>query len=95
MREEHRRALALFFTVGGWTASFGLALWATLNYNPSQGRFAPQWVTLSVFMAMGIAIAGGVALGRLRSVQVLTKVFQAGIIADGKEAEDDERKDNA
>jgi hypothetical protein len=87
MREEHRRALALFFTVGGWLASFGLALYATLNYNPSQGKFAPQWVTLSVFLSMGVAIAGGVALGRLRSVQVLTKVFQAGIIADGKDGE--------
>jgi hypothetical protein len=89
MREEHRRALALFFTVGGWLASLGLALFASLNYNPNQGRFAPQWMTLTVFITMGIAIAGGVALGRLRSVEILTRVFQAGLDGRNDDADGD------
>jgi hypothetical protein len=95
MKEEHRRIALVVIAVGGWLGALGIAVWAVANFNPQHGRFAPQWVTLSIIILMGSAIAAGVAAGRMNSVRALTKVFNAGMLVgqevDGKrDGEDDE-----
>lgn len=81
MKEETRRAMALVVTVTCWVASFALALYASLSFDPSAGNFAPSWFTPTEIILIGAAIASGTALGRMRSIETLTKVFRAGQLA--------------
>lgn len=89
MKEEVRRILLTVMAVGGWLAALGIGVWAVMNFDPQKHRFAPQWVTLSIIILMGTAIAAGAALGRMQSVRTLTKVFNAGVFVgeeiDGKD----------
>jgi hypothetical protein len=79
---ETARRIALWTTaLGGWGYAVGCAVWAMLEFDPAGDDFLPPWVTLSVFLAMGCAIAAGVALGRINSVRTLSKVFDAGMIS--------------
>lgn len=79
MTETIKRIALRAVAVGGWLYAIAISTWATLNFDPSAGRFAPQWMTLSVFLAMGFAIASGVALGRITSVRTLVNIFNAGM----------------
>ena len=93
MNETYRRVALWIVSLGGWSWAISIAVWATVNFDPSQGRFAPQWASLSVFLAMGMAIAAGVSLGRISSTRSLTRIFEAGMMAqrlNDDEDEDDE-----
>lgn len=81
MKEEVRRVLALMLTLAGWFGSFGLGTYGALTYDASRGHFPPAWFTPALILLIGTAIAAGTALGRMRSVQTLTKVFNAGALS--------------
>lgn len=93
MSEEVRRVIAWVLACGGWIASFVLALYASLNFDPSTGDFAPAWFTPTEIILIGIAIASGTALGRMRSVETITKVFRAGTMAALEDEETQKKKD--
>lgn len=96
MNETCRRIVLWTVSLGGWGYAVGMAIWATLEYDPQHGRFAPQWMTLSVFLSMGFALAAGVAVGRINSVRTLSRIFDAGMLAqevrDAKRDKRDEKE---
>lgn len=79
MNETVKRVALWVISLGGWSWAIGAATWAVLEFDPSKGNFAPQWLSLSVFLSMGFAIAAGVSLGRINSVRTLAQIFQAGM----------------
>lgn len=92
MNETVKRVALWVVALGGWGWAVGAATWAVIEFDPSKGHFAPQWLSLSVFLSMGFAIAAGVSIGRIHSVRTLTAIFQAGMMA--KKIEDEEREDS-
>jgi hypothetical protein len=92
--EEKRRILVLSLAVAAWLGSFGMAIWGALEFDPSAGHFAPQWYTAVVIILIGMAVATGAALGRIRSVDTLTRIFEAGIMAAQNEKESTDDTDN-
>lgn len=81
MRNETVKRVTLWvLSIGGWAWAVGTATWAILEYDPQHGHFAPQWMSLSVFLSMGIAIAAGVSIGRFNSVHSLARIFEAGML---------------
>lgn len=92
MNETVRRTLLWVASLVGWSYTVAIATWATVNFDPSKGHFAPQWVGLSAFISMGIAIAAGVTLGRMSSLRTLAQIFEAGMIA--QRLEDEKAKDD-
>lgn len=86
--------IALILAVGGWLGAFGLGVFDALMFSPSDGNFAPSWLLPTVILLMGVAIASGAALGRVRSVETLSKVFHAGQIAADDEKEPNDRNNS-
>jgi hypothetical protein len=82
MNETVRRVILWIVSLGGWSWAIGAATWAVLEFDPSEGHFAPQWLSLSVFLSMGFAIAAGVTIGRLNSVRTLSDIFRAGTLSE-------------
>lgn len=97
MNETMKRVTLWIVSVGGWLYAVGTACWATLEYDPNHGNFAPQWMGLSVFLSMGFAIASGVSLGRINSVRTLARIFQSGmsVAEDAARRRHDEDKEDA
>lgn len=92
MNETGKRVFLWTVSVVGWLWAVGVATWAVLEFNPQAGHFAPQWASLSVFLAMGFAIAAGVSLGRINSVRTLARIFDAGMMA--QKVRDESRNDD-
>jgi hypothetical protein len=90
MNETVRRVALWVVAIGGWGWAVGAATWAVFVFDPNHGHFAPQWLSLSVFLSMGFAIAAGAAIGRINSVRTLTAIFNAGMLA--KQADDDKEE---
>jgi hypothetical protein len=76
--ERVRRPLALVFQWGGWLGCLGVGIWATDNYDPHKGQFAPQWVGFLFIALIGIAMAGTTARSRMRLTDAIVHAFQAG-----------------
>lgn len=79
--ETARRAAASFFQWAGWGYAFGIFLYATLNYNPNQGDFAPQWVGFTFIGSLCIGIAGTLVRSRMRLTDTIVSAFTAGAAA--------------
>lgn len=76
--ESIRRAAASFFQWGGWGYAFGIFLFATLNYDPATGHFAPQWVSFTFIGSLCIGVAGTLVRSRMRLTDTIVGAFQAG-----------------
>lgn len=78
-----------------WTlgcAGLGVFSYATLEFDPNQGHFAPPWVSF-VFIACGISavITSNVA-GNLRAVDAMVRAFKIGFEAAEKQFKDMNKK---
>jgi hypothetical protein len=80
-RESLRRALAVVAMMGGWAAALGIFAYATLEFDPNHGDFAPQWVGFTFILCIGIAIAGSSARARMRLSDTIVQAFKAGLKA--------------
>jgi hypothetical protein len=78
--EGLRRALASVIQWGGWLGTLGLFLWATFKYDPTEGRFAPQWVGFAFIFLIGLAIAGTTARSRMRLTDAIIHAFRTGML---------------
>lgn len=76
--ETFRRAAASFFQWAGWGYAFAIFLFATLNYDPTKGHFAPQWVGFSFFAGLCIGVAGTLVRSRMRLTATIVAAFEAG-----------------
>lgn len=76
--ESVRRVIASVLQWFGWLGSLALIIWATTEYDPHHGDFAPQWVGLSVIFLVGVSIAATSARARMRLSDTITKTFTAG-----------------
>lgn len=77
--EKFKRAATAFIAWGSWLAVALVFLYATVNYNPNKGEFAPQWVGFTFIALIGVAIAAGNALGRHKLSDTMLKVYRAGV----------------
>lgn len=76
--EQARRAAALFLVFGGWCGSMLLGLWAVIEFNPSKGEFAPQWVGFGYIALIGVAVAASTARSRMRMTDTIVGAFATG-----------------
>lgn len=79
--ESFRRAGALFFQWAGWGYAFGVFFFATFNYDPNHGDFAPQWVGFTFIGSLCVGIAGTLVRSRMRLTDTIVTAFTAGAAA--------------
>lgn len=79
--ESFRRTFSLCLMWGGWTYAAFIFTWGILEYNPSQGHFAPQWVSFSFTASLVLAIAGTLVRSRMRLQDTVIAAFQIGMAA--------------
>lgn len=85
MKQETRQWLAALTAYGSWTLAVILT-WLRLTEVLDQ-RFG-----VLVILLIGVAMAGGIKLSRMRLAATMTAVFQAGILAaEQRQRERDER----
>jgi hypothetical protein len=96
--ESVRRPLASIFQWGGWLGSLAICIWATVEYNPAKGQFAPQWVGFLFIALIGVAMAGTTARSRMRLTDAIVHAFRAGRLTAGDDfgskSETSERSDS-
>lgn len=76
-----RRRTALVLMWGGWMSAIGFGSWAALSFDPEHGHFAPTWVNLVFIFSIGVAIASGSAVSRIKLAQTIVEAFKAGFQA--------------
>lgn len=86
--ESIARAVTSVLAWGSWLAVGGLFAYATFQFNPAEGKFAPQWVGFAFIGLIGVAIAAGAARGRHKLSDTITDAFRAGLIAQEVRAEE-------
>lgn len=85
MKQETRQVVTACTAYGSWAIA-GLISWLRVTETIEQ-----RWTVLVVF-AMGVAIAAGIKLSRMRLTATMTAVFQAGILAaEQRQKERDDR----
>lgn len=78
--EPARRALSAFFQWGGWATAVGVFVYATSQFDPNHGNFAPQWVGFTFIFSIGLGIAGTLVRSRMRLTKTILEVFRAGTL---------------
>lgn len=76
--ESLRRVGAAFFQWAGWGYAFGIFLYATLNYDPATGHFAPQWISFTFIGSLCIGVAGTLVRSRMRLTDSIVTAFEMG-----------------
>lgn len=79
--ERLRRAAALILMWTGWLGALAVFAYATENFDPNHGNFAPQWVGFAFIGCIGVAIAGSTARSRMRLSDTIVAAFKAGFDA--------------
>lgn len=79
--ETTRRKVASIVQWLGWWGALALGFWAVQHYNPAEGHFAPQWVSLGYIFLVGVAIAASNARSRMKLSDTIAKAFAAGMEA--------------
>lgn len=90
--ENLRRVMASLLMWGGWIGASLIFAWATLQYDPNAGQFAPQWVGFTFIGLLCVAIAGTLVRSRMRLQDTIIHAFTIGIMA-AKEAVDIEHQE--
>lgn len=90
--ERLRRLTAQLAQWGGWVGAFSMYFWSITQYNPSEGKFAPQWVGSTFIICLFIGIVGTMVRSRMRLTHTILAAFQAGVeaqrirdVQDGRE----------
>ena len=76
--ESVRRFGAALMMWAGWLGGLFLFTYALFNYNPSEGRFAPQWLSFSFFLCLFIAVAGTLVRSRMRLSDTIIAALKTG-----------------
>lgn len=87
--ESVRRVGASVLQWGGWGGAVFLLIWAPLQYNPSKGHFAPQWVSLTFILCIGFAIAGTTARARMRLSDTIVAAMKMGFTLSEQRKEEE------
>jgi len=88
--ESVRRVGADVLQWGGWGGAVFLLVWGTMNYDPSKGEFAPQWVSFTFILCIGLAIAGTTVKARMRLSDTIIAAMKMGFqISEDSRKEDD------
>lgn len=82
--EKGRRLIASSLQWLSWWGALGLGFWAVQHYDPSEGKFAPQWVGLGYIFLVGVAIAATNARSRMKLSDTISQAFAAGMEAHGQ-----------
>jgi hypothetical protein len=85
-KESALRAVTSFLAWGSWIAAVAIFAYATWQYNPNKGDFAPQWVGFSFILAIGVAVAASAARARHRLSDTILAAFTAGMVAQREQA---------
>jgi hypothetical protein len=75
---------------GGWAYSLAMLIYALIYTYQHNGHRAPEWVNLTYFLSLALAIVGSLVLARLKTTDIFIKVFQLGFKA-GKYSNHDDR----
>lgn len=78
MDTRRRRAAALAVAWCAACVAAGTFAYATLEFNPDAGQFAPPWVSFVFFAALAVTIIAANVSGRLRATDAMVKAFEAG-----------------
>lgn len=82
--ERARRATAALAQWLGWGGAIGLYVWSITTYNPSEGRFAPQWVGSTFIGCLFVGIVGTMIRSRHRLSDTILAAFKAGVAASAR-----------
>jgi hypothetical protein len=63
---------------GGWLTAIGMGIYSVAEFDPHMGNFAPQWVSFTFIGSIGVAIAGGSAVSRIKLAETIVAAFKAG-----------------
>lgn len=74
IKEEWRRIITITLTYFGWGGAFVTSLWMTIT-----DRSGDDGWRLLVIVFVGVAIAAGAALGRIRLTEAILGAFRAGM----------------
>lgn len=88
--EPLRRIVAAVFQWGGWITCIGVFVYATSQFDPNHGNFAPQWVSFTFIFSIGVAIAGTLVRSRMRLTQTILSAFRAGAASERSRREDED-----
>lgn len=80
-RETALRAVTAFLAWGSWIGAVAIFAYATWQYNPNKGDFAPQWVGFTFILCIGVAIAASAARSRQKLADTVLGAFTAGMVA--------------
>lgn len=78
MTEDDRRKVALFVAHGGWWGAFGLLITNVALGGSRPAGSAPPWLGLIIVFLIGVGIAGGTALARMRMARTIMSAMDQG-----------------
>lgn len=88
IKQEHRHAYALTLAWASWLAA-GVLTWFRV------AEILPVQMGTVIVLLIGVAIASGIALSRMRLAKTMSEAFQAGLdaaVASRREEETDYSK---
>ena len=98
-KEEHRRIVALVLANFGWWGAFTLTTvltWVNISRPPTALPTTFQRVSgLFIILLMGIGIAAGLALSRMRLAESILRAFEEGYRASISNREPNFHRDNS
>lgn len=77
-KEEHRRTMALVLAHTGWWGSVLLLVVIISMGGSKPAGNAPPWLGLVFIILMGVGIAAGSALSRMRLARTIEMAFERG-----------------
>lgn len=86
--EPTRRLMASVLQWAAWATVVGVFVYATSQFDPNRGNFAPQWVGFTFIFAIGVAITATLVRSRMRLTQTILSVFRAGQRSERDRQED-------
>lgn len=67
-----------------WLAALAVFAYATWQFDPSKGEFAPQWVGFTFITCIGVGIAAGNAKAKHNLSDTILAAFETGMIAQAE-----------
>lgn len=86
--EPARRVAAALLQWGGWLGATGIFVYATAEFDPNHGKFAPQWVGFAFIAALVVGVAGTLVCSRFRLGRTMVSVFTQGRAAQRRETDE-------
>jgi len=88
MNQESRQVATIAIAYGSWSLALGLTFLRTSDILPAQ-------YSMLIVLFIGVGIAAGLRLSRMRLAHTMTAVFHAGMTAAEQRAREREERDHA